>query len=82
MSRQGKQASVADRAVLLVSAPKSVFLDVGHTLHKKANGVKNDAGNVSSSAEGRLRELRDVWRVENRDWQRTGPYPKHLARIC
>lgn len=82
MPCQSKETYVADCAVMLMSLPEAVLLDVGHTFHDEANGVKNNAGDVSPSTKGRLSELRDVWRVEDRHRQRTGPNPEHLAGKC
>jgi len=68
MSRQGEETDIADCTVIAMSASEAVLLNIGYTLHDEPNGVEDDAGDVSSSAERWLSKLRYVWRIQDGYW--------------
>jgi hypothetical protein len=67
MARPREESDIADRTIAAMRASKTVLLDVGDALHDQPDRVQNYASNVSSGTECWLRELRDFWRVEDRD---------------
>lgn len=78
MSSPGEEAHIADCAIASVSASETELLGVGYTLDDEANCKHDDACDITASTEVRLRGLGHIWRVEDGDWKRASPNPKHL----
>lgn len=78
MPRHAEEALVADGLALRVIPPEGVLLRVAHGLHCEADDEEDDADDVPACAEGVLRVLRHVGRVEHGHGQRDGPDPDHL----
>ena len=78
MSGPREKPHVADFSLVGGIRAKAVLLDITQALHDKANGPKNDACDVAAGAEGGLRVLGNVWRVEYSDGQTDSPDPYHL----
>lgn len=67
MSGEGEETDIADCTVIAVSGSEAILLNIGYTLHDKSNGVKNNAGDISTGAERRLSKLGYIRRVQDRD---------------
>lgn len=59
-------------------APENILLNVGLKFHEEANRKKDHACDISAGAKVWLIEARDLWRVEDRDWERHNPDPCRL----
>ena len=78
MPREIEESLITNGRFILYPASKKILLDVAHGLHNESNRKEDHARDVSASSEIRLGILRNVRRIQDRDWQRASPNPEHL----
>lgn len=77
MPAEVEETLVANGA-LVVCLPKGELLRIAHRFHGEADGVEDNARNVTTSPERWLLVLLDVGGVKNGDGHRDSPDPDHL----
>lgn len=78
MSGPTEEAFIADCRLVALPGLEQIFLYIADALHDKSNGVQYHTSDIPSCSICWLLILRDIWRVENCNWQRDSPDPKHL----
>jgi hypothetical protein len=78
MSGPGEEANITNRPIAPMSTSETELLNVGNAFYDEADRKQDDTCDITTSPESWLVELGHIRRVQNRDRERTRPYPEHL----